>query len=150
MAKSLLISGFAVVTLVVVAVVVISSRSKTPVSIPISDPVSANDFALPADDPELGRRIYVRCQACHGVDGKGVAGNYPPLTASSILNTDTAITLVLRGAQREVKSSWNGQMPAFADQLADHEIAAVLTWARSQWGNQGAPVTAATVKTYRR
>ncbi len=148
MAKSFLIIGFAAAALVVAGVVVISSPNEKSVVITPSDIGSTNELALPADDPQLGRRIYVRCQACHGIDGKGVAGNYPPLTASSILNTDTAITLVLRGAQREVKSSWNGQMPAFAD-LADHEIAAVLTWARSQWGNQGAPVTAAAVRACR-
>ena len=151
MAKSFLIIGFAAVALVVVGVVVISSRNGRPVVIPVSDPVSTNEFALPADDPQLGRRIYVRCQACHGVDGKGVAGNYPSLVGNAVMNTDAAITLVLRGAERGVLSSspWNGQMPAFADQLADHEIAAVLTWVRSQWGNQGSPVTAAAVRACR-
>lgn len=106
------------------------------------------DYAVPENDPQLGRRMYVHCQACHGINGEGVAGNYPPLAGSAMLQTDKALTLVLRGADRG--AVWNGQMPAFADQMADHEIAAVLTWARQQWGNRGVVVTAADVAHLRR
>ena len=105
--------------------------------------VTTDDYSLPSDDPQLGRRVYVRCQACHGVQGEGVPGNYPPLAGSTVLATDQAITMVLRGTERGPQ--WNGQMPAFAEQLADHEIAAVLTWARQQWGNHAPAVTAADV-----
>ena len=31
-------------------------------------------------------------------------------------------------------------MPAFADQLSDEEIAAVLSYERASWGNQAKPV----------
>ena len=97
-------------------------------------------YAIPVDDPQLGRRVYVRCQACHGLDGQGVPGNYPPLAgAPRLLAADpsVAIRLTLLGAPR---GAFNGQMPAFAD-LADHEVAAVLTWTRSQWGNAAAAVS---------
>lgn len=103
-------------------------------------PGGEHAFALPADDPQLGRRIYARCQACHGVEGQGVAGNYPGLVgAPRLLAADpsAAIAITLRGAPR---GAFNGQMPGFAD-LADHEVAAVLTWARSQWGHAAPAVT---------
>jgi mono/diheme cytochrome c family protein len=105
--------------------------------------LSSTDFAIPADDPQLGRRVYVRCQACHGLEGEGVPGNYPPLRASAVLNGDPAraISVVLNGVPRQ---TFNGAMPAFGD-LADHEVAAVLTWARSQWGNHAAAITATDV-----
>ncbi len=108
---------------------------------------ATDDYSLPSDDPQLGRRVYARCQACHGLQGEGVPGNYPPLAGSPLLAIDQAITLVLRGAQRG--QQWNGQMPAFAEQLADHEIAAVLTWARQQWSSQAPAVTAADVAAHR-
>jgi mono/diheme cytochrome c family protein len=102
--------------------------------------LGAASYAIPADDPQLGRRVYARCQACHGLEGLGIRGNYPPLAgAPRLLAADpsAAIQLTLKGAAR---GALNGQMPAFAD-LADHEIAAVLTWTRSQWGNAAPAVT---------
>jgi mono/diheme cytochrome c family protein len=99
------------------------------------------------DEPPLGRRVYARCQACHGLQGEGVAGNYPPLAGSAVLAGEQAITLVLRGAPRG--SQWNGQMPAFAEQLSDEEIAAVLTWTRQQWSVHARPVTAANIAALR-
>ena len=104
---------------------------------------AAEDFPIPADDPLLGRRVYARCQACHGIDGKGVPGNYPPLAASAVLDGDPAraIATVLNGVPRQ---RFNGAMPAFPD-LADHEVAAVLSWARAQWGNAASAITAGDV-----
>lgn len=102
-------------------------------------------------DPQLGRQIYARCQACHGVDGQGIAGNYPPLAGSALLtqpDAAPAIRLLLTGVLRS--EHWNGYMPAFAEQLDDNELAAVLSWTRSQWGNQAPAVTAADVAAARR
>ena len=114
----------------------------------VATAVQDSDFSLPSDDPQLGRRVYVRCQACHGLNGEGVAGNYPPLAGNAALQTDWAVQVVLRG--RERGPAWNGQMPAFAEQLEDHEIAAVITWTRQQWGNTGAVVSPNDVARLRR
>lgn len=103
-----------------------------------------------APDPQLGRRLYVRCQACHGIDGSGIAGNYPPLIKSSLLTADdstAAIRLLLIGVLRS--EHWNGYMPSFADQFDDRELAAVVTYARRQWGEQAKEVTAAEVAAVR-
>lgn len=113
-----------------------------------ASPVQGDDFSLPSDDPHLGRRVYVRCQACHGLNGEGVAGNYPPLAGNAGLQTDRAVQVVLHGMERG--PAWNGQMPAFAEQLENHEIAAVITWTRQQWGNTGAVVTPNDVARLRR
>ena len=113
-----------------------------------ASPVQGDDFSLPSDDPHLGRRVYVRCQACHGLNGEGVAGNYPPLAGNAGLQTDRAVQVVLHGMERG--PAWNGQMPAFAEQLENHEIAAVITWTRQQWGNTGAIVTPNDVARLRR
>ncbi len=59
-----------------------------------------------------------------------------------------AIRLLLIGVLRS--EHWNGYMPPFADQLDDTDIAAVLSWVRSQWGNHAAPLGAADVARVRR
>jgi mono/diheme cytochrome c family protein len=40
-------------------------------------------------------------------------------------------------------------MPPFAQELNDNEIAAVVTFIRTAWGNRGAPVTAREVNQLR-
>ena len=72
-------------------------------------------------------------------DDFSLPSNDPPLAGNAALQTDRAVQVVLRGKERG--PAWNGQMPAFAEQLENHEIAAVITWARQQWGNTGAVVT---------
>ena len=126
--------------LVIVGLVLATALGALAVLLRQQPVLGAASYAIPADDPQLGRRVYARCQACHGLDGQGVLGNYPPLAgAPRLLAVDPsiAIRLTLHGAAR---GALNGQMPAFAD-LADHEIAAVLTWTRSQWGNAASAVT---------
>lgn len=41
-------------------------------------------------------------------------------------------------------------MPGFADRLSDQEVADIVTFIRSSWGNKGAPVDAATVASVRK
>lgn len=103
-----------------------------------------------ADDPLLGRRAYVHCQACHGVDGRGVPGYAPPLVGSTWLNGDAraAVLIVLHGydATAEAGAAYvSARMLGHARQLDDAEIAAVLTWARGQWGNRAGAVDPALV-----
>jgi mono/diheme cytochrome c family protein len=38
-----------------------------------------------------------------------------------------------------------GGMPAFRNSLSDDQLAAIITYVRSAWGNKAPPVTAATV-----
>ena len=91
-----------------------------------------------------------RCAACHQATGLGLPGVFPPLALSEYVNGDPArlARLVLRGLTGPVTVagvSVNGAMPAWADQLKDAEIAAVLTYVRSHFGNSAAPVSADTV-----
>lgn len=114
-------------------------------------PVAQSSVTDEPVSPQLGRQIFVRCQACHGLEGKGIAGNYPPLINSPMLaqaDATQAISLVLTGVTRSAQ--WNGYMPPFAEQLDDREIAAVLTYARSQWTSQAAAITAEDVALVRR
>jgi len=91
-----------------------------------------------------------RCVACHQANGRGLPGVFPPLAGSEwVTGQDArAARIVLRGVTGKLTvkgTAYNGAMPAFADQLNDAEVAAVLTHVRSQWGNSAPPVTAETV-----
>ncbi|RQR37317.1 MULTISPECIES: c-type cytochrome [unclassified Burkholderia] len=87
------------------------------------------------------------CAACHQGTGLGLPGVFPPLAGSEWVQgkPETVAAIVLHGitGQLTVKSNtFNGAMPPFAAQLSDAEIAAVLSYARSQWGNSAPPLTA--------
>jgi mono/diheme cytochrome c family protein len=87
------------------------------------------------------------CAACHQATGQGLPGVFPPLALSEYVNGDPArlARLVLRGLTGPVTvagASVNGAMPAWADQLTDTEVAAVLTYVRSHFGNRAGPVSA--------
>jgi len=101
-----------------------------------------------------GKQLFgAKCAACHQASGAGVAGVFPPLVGAEwVLGSEKVlISILLHGVQGELSVKGNiytGVMPAFGTS-SDDEIAAVLTYVRSDWGNQAAPVTAAAVKTQR-
>ena len=90
------------------------------------------DLPDPVDEQDLiamGEPIYAeQCQGCHGDDGMGRRF----LAGSDFVMGDPepVIDLVLRG---------RGGMPPFGGQLDDQQIAAVISYIRSTWGNE-APV----------
>ena len=110
---------------------------------------------------KLGREIYFRdahCATCHQADGKGIPNIYPPLAKSNWLDDDERITKIL------LKGLWgpitvNGQhfdptkgvppMMGFGGMLNDEEAAAVLSYVRLSFGNNGKLVSPATVKKVR-
>ena len=55
----------------------------------------------------------------------------------------------ISGSLTVAGKTYNGAMPAFKDKLSDAEIAAVLTYVRSNFGNSAGKVEEATVKTAR-
>ncbi|MCO5143589.1 MAG: copper-containing nitrite reductase [Oligoflexia bacterium] len=104
----------------------------------------------PTDQIKLGKAIYVQnCAACHQNDGRGVPGAFPPLAKSDYLNADIkkAISAVKNGLTGKIKVNgevYNGVMPALG--LSDEDIANVLTYVYSSWGNKKQVVTPAIVK----
>ena len=102
---------------------------------------------------KLGADIFANnCQACHQANGEGVPDAFPPLAKSDYLNGDKirAIKTVTGGLEQKLVVNgheFNGVMPAWT--LSDEDIANVLTYAYSQWGNSGLEVTPDEVKAYR-
>jgi len=97
-----------------------------------------------------GRAVFTRtCAACHQQDGRGLAGSFPPIAGSHIATGDKArlIRLVLHGLQGPIVvegRTYNNVMPPWKA-LSDAELAAVLTFVRSNFGNAALAVTAAEV-----
>jgi mono/diheme cytochrome c family protein len=77
------------------------------------------------------------CAACHQIDGKGIPGAFPALAGNAFVqgSPETVVQTVLDG---------RGGMPTFRDELNDEQIATILTYVRSAWGNT-APAVPATV-----
>ncbi len=97
-----------------------------------------------------GEKLYMQtCAVCHKQDGSGLRGAFPPLAGSDVVNDedpDFMIRIILQGY--DARSEY-GQMPSFASQLTDAEIAAIVNHERSSWGNNASSVTADLVKEIR-
>ncbi len=90
-----------------------------------------------------GQSLFMdNCAACHQPNGVGVAGAFPALKGSKVAQGDPKepITRVLKG---------RGGMPSFQSELTDLEIATVLTYVRSAWGNKAGPVQATQIAALR-
>ena len=102
-----------------------------------------------------GAAIYKQhCMDCHGDGGQGQPPPYPPLAGNRTLTTTqpvNAIRIVLQGGFPP-GTAGNPRpygMPPFAHVLDDAEVANVLTYVRSSWGNRGGEVMTAEVNQYR-
>jgi mono/diheme cytochrome c family protein len=98
-----------------------------------------------------GAMVYLNnCNACHRSDGTGADKTFPALAGNSVVNAKdptSLIRLVLAGSAMPstAKAPSPIAMPDFGWRLSDADVASVLSFARSSWGNQGEAVTAAQV-----
>jgi mono/diheme cytochrome c family protein len=69
------------------------------------------------------------CAACHQPDAKGAvgAGAYPPLTADKkLVSTEFMLTVLFRGLKG---------MPPVGDMMSDAQVADVINYVRTHFGN---------------
>lgn len=101
-----------------------------------------------------GKAVYTKyCLVCHQADGSGVPGMHPPLTPGSWVGNDPKelIAIMMKGLSGKIEvngETFNGFMPSQA-QLTDEEIADVLSYVRSSFGNNFEPIDAKLVKKVR-
>ncbi len=94
-----------------------------------------------------GEAIYSEhCADCHGVDGLGKAHQYPALAANKgviAASPNNAIRMVKHGGFGASTTARPRpySMPPYAHQLSAREIAAVLNYLRSAWGNAASAVS---------
>jgi mono/diheme cytochrome c family protein len=95
----------------------------------------------------LGKKIYdAQCALCHAAEGQGKLPHFPPLANNQSIVMNSAVNpirMVLNGgyAPGTKKNPMPYGMPPFAQSLSDVEVAAVVTYIRTAWGNHGAPVS---------
>lgn len=109
--------------------------------------------AAEGDAVARGQALYIaNCSICHGATGDGVRGTYPPLAKSDWLaaNRVGAVKAVVAGLRDEIVvngQTYRGQMPPIV--LDDTQVADVLTFVFSAWGNRGDAVTPEEVRAIR-
>jgi len=118
----------------------------------------AGGVAAPVDPKVVGKRIFTQnCVVCHQTSGLGMPGQFPPLVGSEwVVGGDWVadnhlVSILLHGMQGAVQVkgvTYNNAMPPWK-QLKDDQIAAVLTYIRSEWGNAAAPISPEYVKSMR-
>jgi len=106
---------------------------------------------------ERGKKIFAaNCQTCHQANGQGVPGQYPPLAGSEFTTGGSRRMgmIVLKGLQGPVKvkgqTYGSAVMQPWDKTLNDQKIADVMTYERSDWGNQASPVTAEQIAALRK
>ena len=106
----------------------------------------------------LGKVKYEQnCGICHGFDGLGKPGTSPPLAGSEWVVAEgfhrlAMIPLVGLNGPIEVKGqqmTFASGMVAIGAAMSDTDLAAVLTYIRSSWGNKAGAVTADDLKAIR-
>ncbi|MFJ4113410.1 c-type cytochrome [Pseudomonas sp. NPDC089758] len=107
------------------------------------------------DDSKPGAAVYIdNCAACHRTDGQGYTRVFPALAGNPVVQTADATSLihvVLEGGTVPATHTApsNLTMPAFGWRLSDQEVAEVVNFIRTSWGNQGSAVSASDVKAIR-
>lgn len=102
-----------------------------------------------------GAEIYKNnCANCHGDQGQGRAGIYPAMAGNRALLMDKPNNAVLSVLYGGFAPSTQGHarpfgMPPFMLELNNAQIAQVLSYTRSAWGNQATPISELQVQAVR-
>jgi mono/diheme cytochrome c family protein len=112
---------------------------------------SPSTVAMNGAAASVGATVFAtNCSSCHQASGKGLPGTFPPLAGNAVVTGDPAkvVHIVkdgLTGAIVVNGTTYNGQMPAWGQTLSTNDLAAVITYIRSSWGNHASAVTTAQV-----
>lgn len=96
----------------------------------------------------VGQQLYQgHCANCHGSDGQGAGRHFPPLVGTHrVLHEEEELILIvlhgLRGPIEVDGQTYDALMPRTGHRFDDEEIAEILTYVRTSWGNDAEPVTA--------
>lgn len=114
-------------------------------------------YCVLAQTPKVldGKGVYTQyCLPCHQEDGTGVPNLNPPLRKSDWVNGDRnrLIKVILEGLEEEIEvngESYNRVMAAHSF-LTDKQVADVLTYIRSNFGNTSDAIKEEEVKALRK
>jgi mono/diheme cytochrome c family protein len=103
------------------------------------------------DASKPGARIYLdNCAACHRPDGVGYELVFPRLAGNPVVQAEdprSLISIVLDGSQtpRTARTPAQFTMPHFAWRLSDNDVADVVNFIRTSWGNSASPASSSDV-----
>ena len=116
-----------------------------------------NPHPEPDDFEHPGAGLYANfCVRCHGANGEGKLPRIPMLAGNpSVLSDDptSVIHIVMKGdaaPQTQDQTVKPARMPAFGAKFTDREIADVVTFIRSRWGNDAPAATEGQVGSLRK
>lgn len=95
-----------------------------------------------------GAQLYLdRCAACHKSNGKGNGRAFPALAGNPVLQTSnptSAIHIVLSGGAQPATNTAPSTltMAPYADILTDQQVADVVSFIQTSWGNAGGKASA--------
>jgi|HubBroStandDraft_4_1064222.scaffolds.fasta_scaffold00002_64 ubiquinol-cytochrome c reductase cytochrome b subunit len=163
-----------ITTVVIVGIIALTAYGQITTMIkqaaaPASPPESSVLAAAPAEAATLpgtaaggsatsgaGAPVFANnCSSCHGAQGQGVPGAFPPLANNPVVTGDPnkVIGIVTGGLHGTISvngQSYNGMMPAWKGTLTSKQIADVITYVRGSLGNNKASaVTEAQVAGYK-
>lgn len=96
-----------------------------------------------------GVALYTaNCQSCHQANGEGLAGAFPTLKGSPVVtgdNLELYVDIIMNGY--DARADY-GVMPAVGTtaNFTEKEVAALINYERTNWGNNGKKVTAEEIK----
>jgi cytochrome c oxidase cbb3-type subunit 2 len=108
-----------------------------------------------AQESAKGKQLFsANCAACHQETGEGLPGAFPALKGNAAVNDanpTTHLHVVLFGLANATVDGvkYESEMPEFGSSLSDADIADIINYERSSWGNHGKPVTAQDVAAVR-
>lgn len=127
--------------------------SRQQATIPGYPPVTS---APPSTAPSAARGAQIfssNCASCHQSNGEGVPGAFPPLKGAPAVTAQDPteqIHIVLFGLSGKAIAgkSYSGTMPSHTS-MSDQDIADVINYERTSWGNSAPTVTAQQVHSVR-
>ena len=96
-----------------------------------------------------GKALYsANCQSCHQESGEGLKGAFPPLKGSAVVNGDNLelyVDIIMNGYDARPEY---GAMAAVGTNMnfTENDVAAIINYERTSWGNAGKKVTAEEIK----
>ena len=118
-------------------------------------PQPLQSVSADAEQLAAGRNVYLAVYAgCHGRDGEGKPHVAVPMHGNSTVRQNDPHNLIVAMLDGIDAQDFPGlermqEMPGFAGQLSDAEIAQLASYLRATWGGQPANVTADAVKALR-
>ncbi len=112
---------------------------------PVKEEVPLPPISVLALLQKEGQKQYAACASCHQTSGMG-GGEFPPLAGSEWVtgNTEKLAMIIHNGVGGPIEvagNPYNGNMAAIGANFGPKELASVMTYIRTSWGNNASLVT---------